>query len=156
MNKLENGTWSWEKLELKDEYQLNPRYNHSMVFYNEFMIILGGKGLNQNGNPLPIEVFDTINNEGYNFDGIYMNRQTNFLYENNILLFGGFDGKSQQKPLGDLYQISLEKLFEKNEILKNVFGNKNIIYNINNNKQKNSIQIKTGCYNWSWRNRRSK
>ena len=138
LNKLENGTWSWEKLELKDEYQLNQRYNHSMVFYNEFMIILGGKGLNQNGNPLPIEVFDTINNEGYNFDGIYMNRQTNFLYENNILLFGGFDGKSQQKPLGNLYQISLEKLFEKNEILKNVFGNKNVIYNINNNKKINN------------------
>ena len=136
--KLGNGTWSWEKIELKNEYQINSRFNHSMVFYNEFIIILGGKGFNQKGNPLPIEVINTIINEGYNFDGIYMNRQTNFIFENNIFLFGGFDGKNQQRPLGDLYQISLEKLFEKNEILKNIFGNKNVIYNINNSKKINN------------------
>ena len=133
-----NGTWSWEKIELKNEYKINSRFNHSMVIYNEFIIILGGKGFNQKGNPLPIEVINTINNEGYNFEGIYMNRQTNFIFENNIFLFGGFDGKNQQKPLGNLYQISLEKLFEINEILKNIFGNKNVIYNINNSKKINN------------------
>ena len=137
--KHRNGTWSWEKAEVKNEYQMKARYNHSMIFYNELMIILGGKGPHYSGNnPLPIEVFNTKNNEGYNFDGIYMNRQTNFIYENNIFLFGGFDSKNQQRPLGDLYQISLEKLFERNEILKNYFGNKNVKYNINNNKKSNN------------------
>ena len=137
--KHRNGNWTWEKAEVKNEYQLNPRYNHSMVFFNEYMIILGGKGPNSNGNnPLTIEIFNTTNNEGYNFEGISMNRQTNFIYEKNIFLFGGFDARNQQRPLGDLYQISLEKLFEKNEKLKNIFGNKNVIYNINNNKKSNN------------------
>ena len=134
-----NGAWSWQKAEVKNEYQMNHRFNHSMVFYNEYMIVLGGKGPHSNGNnPLPIEVFNTTSNEAYNFEGITMNRQTNFIYEKNIFLFGGFDSKNQQKPLGDLCQISIEKLFEQNEILKNVFGNKNVIYNINNKKNNNN------------------
>ena len=48
-----------------------------------------------------------------------MNRQTNFIYDKSIFLFGGFDSKNQQKPLGTLFGISLEKLFEKNIIYKN-------------------------------------
>ena len=52
-----------------------------MVFYNEYMIIIGGKGLISSGNnALPIEVFNTASNEVYNFDGINMNRHTNFIY----------------------------------------------------------------------------
>ena len=141
-----NGTWSWEKAEIKNEYKMKPRYNHSMVFYNELMIIIGGKGINLNNsngsNFLPIEVFNTINNEGYNFSGINMNRQTNFIYEKNIFLFGGFDSGNQIKHLGNLYQISIDELFKNNEALKNLFFNKNNIYNINNNKKPNVTQNK--------------
>ena len=135
-----DGNWSWSKAELKDEYELKPRYNHSMVFYNGLMIILGGRGYHSNNgnNPLPIEVFNTETNDGFAFPGIAMNRQTNFIYDKNIFLFGGFDSKNQQRPLGNLFKISLEKLFENNIILKNIFVNKNeYIHKINTNKNKN-------------------
>ena len=136
--KHRNGNWSWEKAEIKGQNKLQPRYNHSMVFYNEYMIIIGGKGLISSGNnALPIEVFNTASNEVYNFDGINMNRHTNFIYENNIFLYGGFDTKNHQRSLGDLYQISIEKLFEKNEKLKIIFGN-NKIFNLNNNNKKSN------------------
>ena len=40
---------------------MRSRYNHSKVFYNDLMIILGGKGINSSGNnPLPIEVFPKV------------------------------------------------------------------------------------------------
>ena len=139
-----DGNWSWSKAELKDGYEMRPRYNHSMVFYNGLMIILGGRGYhsNSNGNnPLPIEVFNTETNDGFEFPGITMNRQTNFLYDKNIYLFGGFDSKNQQKPLGNLFRISLEKLFEKNIILKEIFINKNkgdYVHKINTNKNINN------------------
>ena len=134
-----NGTFSWEKAELKDGYNIKPRYNHSMVFYNGLMIILGGKGINSNGNNiLPIEIFNTENNEGYAFEGVTMNRQTNFIYDKGVYLFGGFDVKNQQRPLGSLFKISLDKLFENNEILKEKYiTNKNVILKINNNKNNN-------------------
>ena len=35
---------------------------------------------------LPIEVFNTETNYGYNFPGIAMNRQTNFIYEKYIFI----------------------------------------------------------------------
>ena len=136
--KHRDGTWSWSNAEVKNGYQMKPRYNHSMVFYNELMIIIGGRGYsNGNNNQIPIEVFNTLNNEGYSFGGINMNRQTSFIYEKNIYLFGGFEVKNQKRPLGDLYQISLENLFGKNEELKKLFINNKVIYNINNNKKSN-------------------
>ena len=144
LNMYNNSIWSWEKLDIKNEYIMNPRYNHSMAFYDELMIIIGGKGINLNNsngnNFLPIEVFNLVNNEAYNFNGINMNRQTNFIYEKNIFLFGGFDSNNQLKPLGDIYQIKIDKLFEKNDTLKNLFFDKNNIFNINiNNNKKTTI-----------------
>ena len=69
-----------------------------------------------------------------------MNRQTNFIYEKNIFLFGGFDSNNQLKPLGDIYQIKIDKLFEKNDTLKNLFFDKNNIFNINiNNNKKTTV-----------------
>ena len=141
--KHRNGNWSWEKAETKGEYQLTPRYNHSMVFYNELMIIIGGKSNSNGNNSLPLEIFNTSNNEVYNFDGINMNRHTNFIYEKNIFLYGGFDTKKHQRALGDLSQISLEKLFEKNENMKFIFDNKNVFLNINNSKKSNNINNNT-------------
>ena len=135
-----DGNWSWSKAELKDNYEMKPRYNHSMVFYNGLMIILGGRGYHSNNgnNILPIEVFNTETNDGFEFPGITMNRQISFVYDKNIFLFGGFDSKSQQRPLGNLFRISLEKLFEKNIALKDIFINKNdYIHKINANKNKN-------------------
>jgi hypothetical protein len=141
-----DGNWSWSKAELKDGYEMKPRYNHSMVFYNGLMIVLGGRGLHSSygNNPLPIEVFNTETNDGFDFPGISMNRQTNFIYDKNIYLFGGFDTKNQQRPLGNLYRIPLEKLFEKNMMLKNMVININkndYVHKINNNK--NSINQNT-------------
>ena len=140
LTRHKDGNWSWSKAELKDEYEMKPRYNHSMVFYNGLMIILGGRGLHSNNgnNILPIEVFNTETNDGFEFPGITMNRQTSFIYDKNVFLFGGFDSKNQQKPLGNLFLISLVKLFEKNIILKDIFINKNEhIHKINKNINKN-------------------
>ena len=137
-----DGKWSWSKAELKNGYEMKPRYNHSMVFYNGLMIVLGGRGLHSNGNnPLPIEVFNSESNDAFEFPGITMNRQTNFIYDKNIYLFGGFDSRNQQRPLGNLFRISLEKLFERNSFLKQIFINKNkneYVHKINTNKSPNS------------------
>ena len=37
-------TWSWNRGIIKSNDEIIPRYNHSMIFYNELMIILGGRG----------------------------------------------------------------------------------------------------------------
>ena len=133
--KHSDNSFSWHLADIKDNYIMTPRYNHSMTFYNDLMIIIGGKGKHTNNNALPIEVFSTQSNEGYSFGSIAMNRQTNFINDKNIYLYGGFDIKNQLKPLGGLSKISLDKLFENNKTLKEKYFNKNnVVLKINNNK----------------------
>ena len=59
-----------------------------MVFYQELMIILGGRGHHSNNVPLPTEVYNTETCELFKFAGIPMNRQASFIYQTNIFLFG--------------------------------------------------------------------
>ena len=149
LKRHKNGNWSWSKIKLKNGYQLKPRYCHSMIFYNELIIIFGGKGdLKLNGNnPLPNEIFNLKTNDGFDIPGISMFRHTNFIYNKNIFLFGGIDLKGQ--TLGNLYCISLEKEkakikvkefndFEKSIIQKDIPQNQN--YFFENNEKKNKIK----------------
>ena len=82
---------------------LSARINHTMLFYDNFLIILGGKS--STSNPVPIEVFDTESGDCYKFKKLIMNRHTSFIFENDIFFFGGFNLKSHV-PLGDLFKIS--------------------------------------------------
>ena len=134
-----DGHWSWSKGEIKNGYEMKPRYNHSMIFYNELMIVLGGRGYHSNMNDtMPIDVFNTSTNEGFGFPGIAMNRQTSFYYDKNIYFFGGFFSKSQQKLVASLLKISIEKIFGKNPDFDYLNNSKNeYVHKINNNKNSN-------------------
>ena len=84
-----------------------------MIFYKELMIIIGGRGHNSNNNPLVTEVYNIETGEIFKFAGIPMNRHSNFIYNNNIFLYGGFNSKSPTQSIGNLSRISLEKIFAK-------------------------------------------
>ena len=94
---------------------LTPRLNHTMLFHENFLIILGGK--NSTLNPVPIEVFDTESGEIFQFKKIIMNRHTSFLFNKDIFFFGGFNLKSHV-PLGDLYKISMNEIFANSPLIK--------------------------------------
>ena len=109
---------------------LTPRINHTMLFYDNFLIILGGK--NSTLNPVPIEVFDTESGESFQFKKIIMNRHTSFLFNKDIFFFGGFNLKSHV-PLGDLYKISLNEIFENSPLIK--------IINKTNIEKSNTVSV---------------
>ena len=94
---------------------LTPRINHTMLFYENFLIILGGK--NSALNPVPIEVFDTESGESFKFKKIIMNRHTSFLFNKDIFFFGGFNLKSHV-TLGDLYKASMDEIFANSPLIK--------------------------------------
>ena len=90
-----------------------------MVFYNELMIIIGGRGHHSNNNAsLPTEIYNTETCELFKFAGIPMNRQVSFIYQTNIFLYGGFNSKTPTQSIGNLSRISLEKWFLENFIEK--------------------------------------
>ena len=129
--------WSELKPEKKDEFI--PRINHSMLFYKNYLILLGGK--NSNSSPLAIEVFDMEKKSLYKFKKITMNRHTSFIFDKNIYLYGGFNQKNPL-PLGDLYFISLNSLFKNSELQK-IFNDKN---NTNNISMNNTNETNKGNY----------
>ena len=135
----EDQSWSWNRAIIKSNNEIVPRYNHSMILYNELMIILGGRGHHSNNVPLPTEVYNIETCELNKFPGVLMNRQASFIYQTNIYLYGGFNSPNQS--IGSLYRISLEKMFSKSPLiekldLKNV-NDKNKINKINNKKSNN-------------------
>jgi hypothetical protein len=139
-------TWSWNRGIIKSNDEIIPRYNHSMIFYNELMIILGGRGHHSNNNPLPTEVYNTETSELFKFAGIPMNRHTSFIYQTFIYLYGGFNSKTPSQSIGNLSKISLEKIFNKSPLitklnLKKDLNEKNKINKINN-KKNNDLQNK--------------
>ena len=110
-------TWSWNRGIIKSNDEIIPRYNHSMIFYNELMIILGGRGHHSNNNPLPTEVYNTETSELFKFAGIPMNRHPSFIYQTFIYLYGGFNSKTPSQSIGNLSKISLEKIFNKSPLI---------------------------------------
>ena len=145
----DNEIWNWERAFVKNNEEIIPRYNHSMIFYKELMIIIGGRGHNSNNNPLVTEVYNIETGEIFKFAGIPMNRHSNFIYNNNIFLYGGFNSKSPTQSIGNLSRISLEKIFAKSILYNKLDINKdsadkNKINKINkkNNPQNKKSQFK--------------
>ena len=111
------GNWTWTKAFLKNNEEIIPRYNHSTIFYKDLLIIIGGRGHNSNNIPLLTQVYDMDTCEIFNFAGIPMNRHSNFIFHNNIFLYGGFNSKTPTQSVGNLSRISLEKIFSKSVLL---------------------------------------
>ena len=115
-----------------------PRINHSMLFYKEFLLIFGGKSINQN--PIAIEAFDMEKNQLYKFKKLTMNRHTSFIFDKDVYFFGGFNQKNPL-PLGDMFKIPLDLIFEESELKKILLNDKNknnsdLNQNQNNDKEK--------------------
>ena len=118
------GKWSWSKAFVKNSEEIVPRYNHSMIFYKDLIIIIGGRGHNSNNIPLVTQVYDMESCEVFKFAGVPMNRHSNFIFNNNIFLYGGFNSKTPTQSVGNLSRISLEKIFAKSVLLNKLDLNK--------------------------------
>ena len=145
------GDWNWERAFVKNNDEIIPRYNHSMIFYNQLMLIIGGRGQNSNNFTLLTQVYDLDTCEIFSFAGISKNRHSNFIYNNNIFLYGGFNGKTPTQSVGNLSRISLEKIFNKSSLLDKLdinkdSGDKN---KINKISKKNNLQNKKSQFRLS-------
>ena len=145
------GNWNWTRAFIKNSDELHPRYNHSMIFYNDLMIIIGGRGHNSNNLPLLTQVYDMDTCEVFSFAGIPMNRHSNFIYNNNVFLYGGFNSKTPTQSVGNLSRISLEKIFHKSSLLNKLDINKDSAdkNKINKINKKNNLATKKSQFKLS-------
>ena len=129
----------WTKVLSKNNNSLTPRINHTMLFYENLLIILGGK--TSTLSPVPIEVFDTEENQCYKFKNLLMNRHNSFIFEKDIYFYGGFNLKNHI-PLGDLYTTSLIKIFSDSPLIKLITLKKKDKNNIQNNTDNEKAHYK--------------
>ena len=129
----------WTKILPKNNNSLTPRINHTMLFYENLLIILGGK--TSTLSPVPIEVFDTEENQCYKFKNLLMNRHNSFIFEKDIYFYGGFNLKNHI-PLGDLYTTSLIKIFSDSPLIKLITLKKKDKNNIQNNTDNEKAHYK--------------
>ena len=125
-SKQRDNSYSWTRVPISDNELLRPRYNHSVSFYGNLMIIIGGRSNKNHNGILPIQVFDTSKNDIFDFPGVGMNRHSSFILDKFIYLYGGFNDKNQTQPIGELSKISIEDLFQNSPLSRLIEVNNKI------------------------------
>mmetsp|Transcript_118105 Transcript_118105/g.294463 ORF Transcript_118105/g.294463 Transcript_118105/m.294463 type:complete len:841 (+) Transcript_118105:200-2722(+) len=103
-----DGRWDWVEAPTKRGNPPEPRFQHSAIFLNSKLLIVGGRGSDVN-KPLPTAVYDTETCEWRNVASV--NRFRHACWGMGPLLFsyGGFDHKSPSAPTADLQVLDLDR-----------------------------------------------
>ena len=110
LRRSKDGIWEWVQAPTPKGNKIQARYNHSIVFYGSFLIIIGGRSSNIH-DILPIELYDTDVNETYQFLGIGRYRHSTLLKDTSLFIYGGFKMTNPNKPLDTMTQLDLSSLF---------------------------------------------
>ena len=110
--------WEWEKIPYRNGYEPQKRFQHTAIFFYNFLIVIGGRTLPEN-QQINIEIFDTNSYKWEKSSFFNRFRHTNFLSNNFLYVHGGFDPNNPDCCQNDIIQIDLIKLFNNNDLLKN-------------------------------------
>ena len=144
LRKHRNGTWDWLKAPYSNNYSPLKRFQHSIAFYNNFMVILGGRTDDDLKN-IPIEIYDTESSEWAELAFFNKFRHSSWILDNNLYTHGGFDYLSPMISKNDLVMIDMIKLMNTNpnlvmkldkfneNLLKSIKSNGNATFNNGNN-----------------------
>ena len=114
LRKHRNGSWDWVKAPYFSNYTPIRRFQHSMVFYNNFMIIIGGRSDNDLKS-IPIEVYDTETSDWNELPSFNKFRHSSWIVNNFLFTHGGFDYSSPMYSKNDLVMIDVLKLLNTNQ-----------------------------------------
>ncbi|CAD7933827.1 unnamed protein product [Amoebophrya sp. A25] len=105
-----DGRWDWVEAPTKKGGQPEGRFQHSCIFYNSRLLIVGGRGSDVNKS-LPTAVYDTETCEWKNIASINRFRHFCWLIHEKLYSYGGFDHKSPSAPTNDLQVMDLDAAF---------------------------------------------
>jgi len=103
-----DGRWDWVEAPTKRGQPPEPRFQHSCIFLNSKLLIVGGRGSDVN-KPLPTAVYDTETCEWRNVASVSRFRHSCWGMGPLLFAYGGFDHKSPSAPTADLQVLDLER-----------------------------------------------
>ncbi len=120
LRKHRNGNWDWVKAPYAKGYEPHKRFQHTVNFYFNFLIVIGGRN-DYDQTQIPIEIYDTDSSEWESVAFFNKFRHTSWVVENSIFTQGGFQLSNTLVAQYDIIKIDLAKLFNSNENLKKKF-----------------------------------
>eukprot|EP00931_Biecheleriopsis_adriatica_P020780 TRINITY_DN13787_c0_g1_i4.p1 TRINITY_DN13787_c0_g1~~TRINITY_DN13787_c0_g1_i4.p1 ORF type:complete len:834 (-),score=140.20 TRINITY_DN13787_c0_g1_i4:59-2560(-) len=103
-----DGRWDWVEAPTKRGPPPEPRFQHSAVFLDSKLLIIGGRGGEVN-KPLPTAVYDTESCEWRNLASVQRFRHSSWGMGSLLFSYGGFDHKNPSVPTSDLQVLDIEK-----------------------------------------------
>jgi len=111
LRKHRNGSWDWVNAPYRNNVVPLRRFQHTMAFFNNLMILLGGRG-DENLKTIPIEVYDTESSEWNKLASFDKFRHASWIVDNYLFTHGGFDYSNPQISNNSLVMIDIIKLIE--------------------------------------------
>eukprot|EP00440_Ansanella_granifera_P058066 gb/GFBE01062939.1/.p1 GENE.gb/GFBE01062939.1/~~gb/GFBE01062939.1/.p1 ORF type:complete len:847 (+),score=138.18 gb/GFBE01062939.1/:1-2541(+) len=103
-----DGRWDWVEAPAKRGPPPEPRFQHSCVFLDSKLLIIGGRGPEVT-KPLPTAVYDTESCEWRNLASVQRFRHSSWGMGNLLFSYGGFDHKNPSAPTSDLQVLDIER-----------------------------------------------
>ncbi|MCQ2816824.1 MAG: metallophosphoesterase, partial [archaeon] len=118
LRKHRNGNWDWVSAPYTNTYTPQKRFQHTVNFFYNFLIVLGGRNESKDTLSFPIEIYDTENSEWTCVSGFNKFRHTSWLSEGALFTHGGFELSNTTVAKNDLIKIDINKMFNSSENLK--------------------------------------
>ena len=117
LRKHRNGDWDWVLAPYDDGYEPQKRFQHSITFFYNFLVVIGGRN-NSDNKQIPIEIYDTQTSKWASVAFFNKFRHTAWIVDDSIYTHGGFQLNNTLVAQSDIIKIDLEKLFNSNDWLK--------------------------------------
>ena len=121
LRKHRNGTWDWVLAPYDEGYEPHKRFQHTITFFYNFLIVIGGRNTSEN-KQIPIEIYDTQTSKWVSVAFFNKFRHTTWIVDDSIYTHGGFQLNNTLVAQSDIIKIDLIRLFNSNDILKNKYN----------------------------------
>ena len=130
--------YEWIKIEYKDGYKPEKRFQHTSIFFYNFLIVIGGRTFPEN-EKIPIEIFDVQTYKWIKTEFLNKFRHSNWILGDFIYIQGGFNLFNPNYALSEIIKIDLVKLFNSNDFIKSLFLE--LQKNLNKQKERNKYLL---------------
>eukprot|EP00931_Biecheleriopsis_adriatica_P020781 TRINITY_DN13787_c0_g1_i5.p1 TRINITY_DN13787_c0_g1~~TRINITY_DN13787_c0_g1_i5.p1 ORF type:complete len:835 (-),score=136.92 TRINITY_DN13787_c0_g1_i5:87-2591(-) len=103
-----DGRWDWVEAPAKRGPAPEPRFQHSSIFLDSKLVIIGGRGSEVN-KLLPTAVYDTESCEWHNLVSVQRFRHSSWGVSSLVFSYGGFDHKNPAAPTSDLQVLDIQR-----------------------------------------------
>ena len=121
LRKHRNDTWDWVLAPYEEGYEPQKRYQHTITFFYNFLIVIGGRNSLEN-KQMPIEIYDTQTSKWFGTASFNKFRHATWIVDHFIYTHGGFQLSNNLVAQNDIIKIDLSRLFNSDESLKSQFA----------------------------------